>query len=160
MREGGQISAGDLKVGLVWAGRPLFADLRTRSIDVFAPLAKIPNVRFFSLQRGPEAAQKPPPGMDLIDLTADMDDFADAAGLLENLDLTIAVDTAIVHLAGAMAKPVWTLNPFKTDFRWLLDRDDTPWYPSMRLYRQARDGDWQRPISRIVEDLRKLAASR
>jgi tetratricopeptide (TPR) repeat protein len=148
-----------LKVGLVWAGRPLFADLRTRTIDIFAPLANISNVRFFSFQRGAEAKQKPPEGMDLIDLTDNIEDFADAAGLLAHLDLFIGVDTAAVHLAGAMGKPVWTLNPLKTDFRWLLDREDTPWYPSMRLFRQPRVGDWQTPISRIVAELRKLVGA-
>jgi tetratricopeptide (TPR) repeat protein len=142
-----KIPAGpQLKVGLVWAGRPLFADLRTRTIDLFAPLAKISNVRFFSLQRGAEASQKPPEGMDFVDLTADIEDFADAAGLLAHLDLLIAVDTAAVHLAGAMGKPVWTLNPFKTDFRWLLDR-------------QTQSRDWKTPVSRVAAELRKLAGS-
>jgi hypothetical protein len=149
-----------LKVGLVWAGKPTANDGRTRNLDLFAPLAGIPGVQFFSLQKGPDASQKPPPGMNLIDLTADIADFADAAGLLAHLDLLISVDTAAAHLAGAMGKPVWTLIPYWSDFRWLLDREDSPWYPSMRLFRQTHGSDWQEPIARLARELRMLAKER
>ena len=150
-----------LKVGLVWAGRPIFADVRTRTLDVFAPLAKVPNVDFFSLQKGEEASQKPPEGMNLVDLSAEIDDFADAAGLLAHLDLLISVDTAAAHLAGAMGKPVWLLTFNALNYwRWLLDREDTQWYPSMRLFRLPYDGNWRVPISRMAEQLKLLASER
>jgi ADP-heptose:LPS heptosyltransferase len=96
--------------------------------------------------------------MDLIDLTADIADFADAAGLLTHLDLLISINTGPAHLAGAMGKPVWMLNPYKTDFRWLLDREDSPWYPSLRIFRQPRDGNWEIAVSRMAKQLRARAA--
>jgi hypothetical protein len=149
-----------LKVGLVWAGQARRDEARTRTLDIFSPLAAIPGVTFFSVQKGAETAQKPPAGMNLIDLTADIADFADAAGLLANLDLLISVDTAAAHLAGAMGKAVWTLIPFWIDYRWLLDREDSPWYPSMRLFRQTYGNNWQNPIERIAGELRKLVTER
>jgi ADP-heptose:LPS heptosyltransferase len=85
----------------------------------------------------------------LCDLTADLADFADTAALIAALDLVIAVDTSVAHLAGALGKPVWLMLPFAPDFRWLLERNDSPWYPSMRLFRQQRLGDWQGVIARI-----------
>ncbi len=148
---------GKLKVGLVWAGSLVFADGRTRTIDVFSSLTTIPGVQFFSLQKGPEATQTPPDGMNLIDLTRDISDFADLAGLLTHLDLLISINTAPVHLAGAMGKPVWMLNPFRSDFRWLLDREDSPWYSSLRIFREPQIGDWRTPLGRIEAELRKLA---
>jgi hypothetical protein len=144
-------------VGLVWAGSLLFGDGRSRPIDTFAPLAKVPGVQFFSLQKGPEASQKPPAGMELIDWTGEIADFADAAGLLANLDLLISVNTAPVHLAGSMGKPVWMLNPFRSDFRWLLDSQSSPWYASQRIFRQTKIGDWSAPISQMERELRLLA---
>jgi ADP-heptose:LPS heptosyltransferase len=89
----------------------------------------------------------------LIDWSAELKDFADTAALIANLDLVIAVDTAVVHLAGAMGKPVWTLLPFAADWRWLLEREDSPWYPSMRLFRQPALGDWDSVIKRVADEL-------
>src|SRR5213076_1531308 len=105
--------------------------------------AQFPNVVFFSLQKGDAASQaaNPPPGMDLVNLTGGLSDFAQTAALIANLDLIISVDTAAVHLAGAVGKPVWTLLAFCPDFRWMLNRDDSPWYPTMRLFRQEKFGD-------------------
>jgi len=146
-----------VNVGLVWAGRPTHIDDRNRSIKLarLAPLGQLPGVSFFSLQKGDAAAEAkcPPAGMELIDWTEELEDFADTAGLIANLDLVIAVDTAVVHLAGAMGKPVWTLLPFVADWRWLLERDDSPWYPSMRLFRQPSKGDWDGVITRVAEAL-------
>ena len=88
--------------------------------------------------------------MRLIDWTQEMAEFADSAALVANLDLVISVDTAVVHLAGAMGKPVWTLLPFAPDWRWLLDRDDSPWYPTMRLFRQPTRGDWESAIAKVA----------
>jgi Flp pilus assembly protein TadD len=140
-------------IGLCWSGSRGELKERTRTLDVFAPLAKIAGVRFFSLQKGPEANQPPPRGMELTDHTQDLNDFADMAALIENLDLVISVDTSIAHLAGALAKPIWVLIPNHTDFRWLLDREDSPWYPTMRLFRQQIRGDWDSVIARVVNEL-------
>ncbi|MGD0390512.1 MAG: tetratricopeptide repeat-containing glycosyltransferase family protein [Tepidisphaeraceae bacterium] len=145
-----------VKVGLGWAGSPGNKNNRNRSINLasLAPLGQIPGVRFFSLQKGEAAAEAktPPPGMELVDWTQELKDFADTAALIANLDLVIAVDTAVAHLAGAMGKPVWTLLPF-VPWRWLLGREDSPWYPSMRLFRQPRMGDWDSVVMRVVEEL-------
>jgi hypothetical protein len=122
-----------------------------------APLAQVPGVRFFSLQIGEAAAEAkiktPPAGMELVDWTNELKDFADTAALIANLDLVIAVDTAVAHLAGAMGKPVWTLLPFVAEWRWLLDRQDSPWYPSMRLFRQSSRGDWDSVVARVADAL-------
>jgi tetratricopeptide (TPR) repeat protein len=144
-----------LRVGLVWSGsRYANADNRTRTIDVFAPLAEIPNVKFFSLQTGPDASQSPPRKMDFADFSAELTDFAETAALVQNLDLIITIDTSVAHLAGALAKPVWVLIPFQCDFRWLLHRTDSPWYPTMRLFRQPSVQDWQTPIREMATALR------
>lgn len=148
------------KVGLVWAGRPTHINDRNRSLSLnaLAPLAQVPGVSFYSLQKGPASQQAltPPPGLSLIDHTAELKDFADTASLIANLDLVISVDTAVVHLAGAMAKPVWTLLPSMPDWRWLLDRDDSPWYPTMRLFRQSSRGDWAGVITQVTQALAAL----
>jgi tetratricopeptide (TPR) repeat protein len=149
-----------LKVGLVWAGRPLFADARSRSIDVFAPLAEIAGVKFFGLQKGAEASQKPPGVMELIDLTQEIFDYSDAAGAVACLDLVISVDTGVAHLAAAMGKSTWMLVPWQSDFRWLLDREDSPWYPALRLFRQPANGDWGVPVLRMADALRAIISRR
>jgi len=139
------------RVGLVWAGSPLKRRDRNRSIMLaqFAPLASITNVVFHSLQKGEAGKQLPPKGLILRDFGAELNDFADTAALLDCLDLIITVDTAVAHLAGAMGKQVWTLLPFAPDGRWLLNREDSPWYPTMRLFRQTRIGDWATPIYQV-----------
>jgi tetratricopeptide (TPR) repeat protein len=146
-----------LKVGIVWAGNPTHARDYDRSLPLsaFAPLAETMGVRFFSLQKGIPAAQArmPPPAMELIDHTADLIDFADTAALISSLDLVIAADTAVAHLAGALGRPVWVLLPTNPDWRWMLDRPDSPWYPAMRLFRQIRRGDWSTPMNAIAQQL-------
>ena len=150
------------KIGLAWAGHPNHMRDQFRSIPLsqFAPLAGIENVQFFSLQKGEGASQaaKPPAGMDLIDWTNDLVDFADTAGLFANLDLVITVDTAVAHLAGAMGKPVWVILGRIPDWRWMMDRADSPWYPTMRLFRQPATGDWKTPIDQIAATLRDKTA--
>jgi ADP-heptose:LPS heptosyltransferase len=94
--------------------------------------------------------------MNLIDHTAEISDYADTAGLIANLDLIISADTSVAHLAGAMGKPVWTLLPFNSDCRWLLDRGDSPWYPTMRLFRQSSPRDWEPPVRAVVDALAEL----
>ena len=94
----------------------------------------------------------------IIDWTSDIDNFAHTAAFIENMDLTITADTAVAHLAGAMGKPVWTLLPYAADWRWLLDREDSPWYPTMRLFRQPALGDWESVIARVAENLAEYTA--
>jgi tetratricopeptide (TPR) repeat protein len=144
-------------VGLAWAGSPAQKNDRNRSTKLarLARLGQVPGVRFFSLQKGEAAAEArtPPPGMELVDWTEELTDFADTAALIANLDLIITVDTAVAHLAGAMGKPVWTLLSFVADWRWLREREDSPWYPSMRLFRQSALGDWDNVIKRVADQL-------
>jgi Flp pilus assembly protein TadD len=140
------------KVGLVWAGS-LGRDARSCLLASFAPLGAIPGVSFYGLQKGPEANQPVPAGMRLIQLGDELGDFADTAALVSNLDLVISVDTSVAHLAGGMGRPVWTLIYFDPSFLWLRDRADSPWYPTMRLFRQPRKGDWDSVITRVVDAL-------
>lgn len=147
-----------MKIGIAWAGQPEHANDRERSIKLheLAPLAQVPNIRFFSLQKGEPAkdAQNPPAGMELSDWTADLSDFADTAALVSNLDLILTADTAPAHLAGALAKPVWVLIPANPDWRWLLHRNDSPWYPTMKLIRKTALGDWAPAIQQAADALR------
>lgn len=149
-----------LKVGIAWAGQPEHANDRERSIGLaaLAPLARVAGVRFFSLQKGDRAkeSESPPPGMDLSDWTAEINDFADTAALIQNLDLIITADTAPAHLAGAMGKPVWVLIPANPDWRWMLHRTDSPWYPTMKLIRKTALGDWNPAVERAAADLKAL----
>ncbi|HTV48209.1 MAG TPA: tetratricopeptide repeat protein [Phycisphaerae bacterium] len=146
-----------LKVGLVWAGNSTHKNDRNRSMKLssLALLGQVSGVHFFSLQKGEAAAQArtPPAGLELVDWTDELKDFADTAALIANLDLVITVDTAVAHLAGAMGKRVWTLLPFIPDWRWMLGREDSPWYPTMRLFRQGIRGDWDGVIKRVVHAL-------
>jgi hypothetical protein len=146
----------NLKVGIAWAGRPGHRFDRYRSLDfsLLAPLWAVPGVQFISLQKG-QSKPVPPAGADWVDWTDDLDDFAQTAALIENLDLIISVDTAVAHLAGAMGKAVWVLLPFVPDWRWLLDREDSPWYPTMRLFRQPALDDWPAVIGRVAGQLRQ-----
>jgi hypothetical protein len=152
-----RLSADDanLKIGLAWAGRPHPLG-RSIPLAALAPLASIPGVSFHSLQTGPAAQQahEPPAKMKLIDYSSDLHDLADTASLIANLDLVITIDTAVAHLAGAMGKPVWTMLKFVPDWRWLLNRSDSPWYPTMRLFRQQRLGNWTDVIAAVAERLR------
>jgi ADP-heptose:LPS heptosyltransferase len=117
----------------------------------------VPGVRFFSLQiQSPQNAPASLREAGLVDFTDRITDFADTAALVAELDLIISVDTAVAHLAGALGRPVWTLLPFAPDWRWGLDREDTPWYPTMRLFRQPALGDWASVISRMAEELKSM----
>ncbi|HEY0838478.1 MAG TPA: tetratricopeptide repeat protein, partial [Azospirillum sp.] len=158
---------GRLRVGLVWSGDPrpgvVRANLtdRRRSVGLasFAPLAGTPGVRFVSLQKGGPAAQAkaPPPGLELVDWMDEVGDFADTAALIANLDLVITVDTSVAHLAGGLGKPVWVLSRHDGCWRWLTDREDSPWYPTLRLYRQEAPGDWEGVFARVAADLKAVA---
>lgn len=152
---------GKLKVGIAWAGNPDHQRDHDRScgLSALAPLAKIADVVLVSLQKGSAASQaaSPPPGMSLHDFTSELPDFSDTAALIAALDLIIAVDTSVAHLAGAMGKPVWNLLAFAPDWRWLLQRTDTPWYPTMRLFRQPAPGNWSGAIKLVVDALGELS---
>jgi tetratricopeptide (TPR) repeat protein len=151
------------RVGLAWAGSPRFEADYSRSIALsqLAPLAAVTGVDFYSLQLGDAAAQAeaPIPGMTLIQLGADLHDFADTAAAISAMDLVITTDTSIPHLAGAIGKPVWLMLQFMPDWRWLLHREDSPWYPSMRLFRQPAPGDWDSVIKNVAESLAQYAAN-
>jgi tetratricopeptide (TPR) repeat protein len=149
------------KVGLVWAGLPQYADDAHRSLPLarLAPLGGVVGVTFISLQTGAAAVQASavPPGMTLHDASQGLRDFADTAALVAALDLIISVDTAAAHLAGALGKPVWLLNRFDTDWRWMVDRADSPWYPTMRIFRQPQRGDWNSVVAHVRAELARFA---
>ena len=148
----------NLKAGLVWSGNPRHTNDRERSIPpaTLEPLQSIDRVTFYSLQKWEEPSTASGlPDLPLRSVAADLHDFADTAALIENLDLVISVDTAVAHLAGALARPVWLLIPFVPDWRWLLDRTDSPWYPTMRIFRQKQRRDWPGVVSDVAAALRQ-----
>ncbi|MBF0333437.1 MAG: tetratricopeptide repeat protein, partial [Alphaproteobacteria bacterium] len=153
-----------LRVGVTWAGSPTHGNDRHRSIDLdlLRPLFAVEGAQFFSLQKGPASPRLAELGLagTVRDLGPDIRDFGDTAAALACLDLLISVDTSVVHLAGALARPTWVMVPFHPDWRWLLDREDSPWYPTMRLYRQATIGDWPGVVARIAQTLRAEIATR
>ena len=148
------------KIGLVWAGDPKlkFGHSRSCPIEAFSSLAELDDIIFYSLQKGEasEHATNPPKGISLADYTEDIHDFSDTAAIISNMDLIISVDTAVAHLAGALGKPVWILLPFVPDWRWMKDREDSPWYPTMRLFRQPSSGDWQSVMVHVEKALKKF----
>jgi hypothetical protein len=149
-----------LKVGLVWGGSPQHINDFRRSIDVarLKPLIETPGVSFLSLQVGPRAGDLAAlPTGTVTDLSAELRDFAETAGVILSLDLVIAVDTAVAHVAGALASPTWLMLPFSPDWRWMLEREDSLWYPTLRLYRQPAPGDWESVVARLAADLRQRA---
>ncbi|WP_034293727.1 tetratricopeptide repeat protein [Herbaspirillum sp. RV1423] len=150
----------DLRVGFVWAGNPEHGNDRKRSIplDTFAPLFNTPGVKFFSIQKGPATPEleKLPKELPVFNIGDAFNDFADTAAAMANLDLIISVDTSVVHLAGALGRPTWTLLAHTPDWRWLNDREDSPWYPSMRLFRQQSRGDWPGVIAKVASELSAL----
>ncbi len=155
-----------LRVGIGWQGSTTFKGDRARSfpLALFEPLAAIPGVRLLSLQKGAGSEQLADAKFKVEDLGSTLDEgaaaFCDTAAVIENLDLVISSDTALAHLAGALAARVWVALPLSPDWRWLLDRDDSPWYPTMRLFRQTRAGDWPAVFERIAAELTLLASRR
>ena len=145
------------KVGLVWAGAPVHLNDRNRSLrlDQFGPLFDGEEVTFFSLQKGEAVKQLVdlPSRKNIIDLSSQLHDFLDTALAIESLDLVITVDTSVAHLAGTLGIPTWVVLPFAPDFRWLLDREDSPWYPSVRLFRQETFGQWEEVVDRLKQNL-------
>jgi tetratricopeptide (TPR) repeat protein len=154
---------GKRRVGLAWAGNPAQANDRNRSTSLakLAPLLEVPGIAWFSLQQGERATEiaSTPGGNALTPLAPDAT-LDDTAGLVTELDLVVSVDTMIAHLAGALARPVWILLCFAADWRWELGREDSPWYPTARLFRQARPHDWSALVARVADELRAWASAR
>lgn len=152
---------GRMRVGLVWAGRPTHRDDRNRSMDVasLAPLVTSGVASFYSLQVGERQADIRRTGLGeaIVDLGDPLTDFAATASAVHQLDLVIAVDTAVAHLAGGMGKTVWTLLPHLPDWRWMLERTDSPWYPSMQLFRQSKRGDWPSVVAEVSGALKEFS---
>ncbi|RQH08023.1 tetratricopeptide repeat protein [Paraburkholderia dinghuensis] len=159
-----RLPSGGFKVGLVWAGNPRLHTPASNAVDqrrsmssrMFVPILQTPGVTFVSLQKG-ETAQRQihelPRDVRPLDLMDDVQDFADTAAIVECLDLVITVDTSIAHLAGALNKPVWILSRYDSCWRWLCDRDDSPWYPRARLFRQIEPGNWDEVVGRVANAL-------
>lgn len=145
---------GTRRVGIVWAGNPVHDNDRRRSIplDAFAPLAHVPNIRWFSLQYGPRAEDAAPDSLTLTRFSDDIRDMADTAAIVANLDLVISADTSVAHLAGAMGVPVWLILPWRPDWRWSPTAGGTPWYPTMRLFHAAEPA-WTAVMAEVARAL-------
>ncbi|MBF0294747.1 MAG: tetratricopeptide repeat protein, partial [Magnetococcales bacterium] len=161
-----RLPAGGMRVGLVWKGSAIHFNNRNRSLPslaTLAPLWSVPGVVFIALQKGDgeEEALAPPAGLPLLPLGGEIRDFADSAAIVAQLDLVIGVDTAVVHLCGALAKPCWVLlSALGTDWRWMFRRQDSPWYPGvLRLFRQEAGEGWPEVVTRVTAALAGLAAS-
>jgi hypothetical protein len=145
-----------MKVGLTWAGSKTLRIDAKRSIAPreLVPLTKIEGAQLISLQKERDGAQ-----IEILDWMDDCDDFMDTAGLIENLDLIISVDTAVAHLSGALGKPTWLLNRFRSEWRWGIGRKESDWYPSMKIFSQQQDSDWRSVLSVVAADLRLMASN-
>lgn len=139
------------KIGIAWAGSPTHTNDRMRScsLSYFAVLKQVPQVVLCSLQKGSVAGEVRKVGFEVLDFSEEIRDFRDTAALVCGLDLVICVDTAVAHLAGALGKPVWVLLPYFADWRWLMGREDSPWYPTIRLFRQQKVGDWAGVLEQV-----------
>ncbi len=155
-----RVKSPQLRVGIVWSGNPLHTRDRIRSIPIstFGKLFNTPGATFYSLQKGASAVQLPSLN-NVVDLDTELQDFADTAAAISHLDLVITVDTAVAHLAGAMGKPVWILLSVASDWRWLKERTDSPWYPSARLFRQSALGEWGDVVGQVSDALNEIATS-
>ena len=145
------------KVGMVWAGSPTHQNdhHRSSSLREWLPLLELPNFCFYSLQKGEKSQELNylPEGVEVIDLSLDLKDYGDTAQAVQALDLIISVDTSVAHLAGALGKPVWTMLCYNSDWRWLLDREDSRWYPTMHLFCQQTSDDWEGVIKAVKKSL-------
>jgi hypothetical protein len=151
-----------LRVGVVWSGNPRHKGDRLRSLaaEKLLPRLVMPGVKLYSLQKDARATDAPAVaalGQGIVDLAPVLADFSDTAAAVTALDLVITVDTSVAHLAGALGRPVWMLLPYALDWRWMRDREDTPWYPSMRLFRQHVPQVWDDVIARVSAELARVA---
>jgi hypothetical protein len=152
-----RIGSEGFRIGIAWSGNPSQVSNRRRECGpaFFVTLSQIPGIRLFSLQKGLPAGRLPDadPQKKIDDLSHEIEDFSDTAAIIENLDLVISVDTSIPHLAGVMGMPVWTLLTYSPDWRWLTDRKDSPWYPTMRLFRQQYPDNWSSVLHDVISEL-------
>jgi predicted O-linked N-acetylglucosamine transferase (SPINDLY family) len=159
-----RLPAGGIKIGIVWSGRPatptdpVGLSYRSCELQWFAPLTQIPNIRIYGLQKGPAAGDVVKSSLDknIVNLGEEFKDFSDTAAAIANLDLVISIDTAVAHLAGALGKSTWLLLPQAADWRWLQERSDTPWYPSMQIFRQQNLGVWGSVFKQVKQSLLNL----
>ena len=153
-------SLAKLNVGIVWSGNPENPDNQKRSCSLkdFLDILDIPDLNFYSLQKGIASHELNdiPDSITVNDISSQLQDFADTAAVVEQLDLIITVDTSVAHLAGALGKQVWLLLCYNPDWRWLLNREDSPWYPTMRLFRQPNPGNWSAVFTRVHNTLLDL----
>jgi len=155
-------SVGGFKIGISWQGNPNHPWDRHRSFPLkeFAAIAQVRGVRLISLQKGAGTEQLKSAGFEVLEFGDELDTtsgaFMDSAAIIKNLDLVITVDSAIAHLAGALGAPVWLALATIVDWRWMFGREDSPWYPTMRLFRQSRLGDWASVFERMAAEVSKL----
>jgi hypothetical protein len=153
-----------INVALAWAGNPTFKGDGTRSMTLqqLAPLAAVQGVTFYSVQKGYAQSQlaNPPPGLELIDLSPHLHDFADTADAMRQMDLVITTDTSVAHLVGALGQAVWLMLQYMPDWRWLRHRPDSLWYPTMRLFRQNARGNWPGVIHQVTSALVAFTGSK
>ncbi|BBO88345.1 tetratricopeptide repeat protein [Desulfosarcina ovata] len=146
----------ELKVGLVWAAKSTNANNRSCPAERLLPLCNLKDVRLFGLQKGDDAVQADHLPTGFINLGPDFQSFADTAAVIDCLDLVISVDTSVAHLAGAMGKPVWVILPYAADWKWMMEQHDSPWYPTMRLFRQQTPDNWESIVKIVVTELKRL----
>jgi hypothetical protein len=154
---------GRLRVGIIWAGNPNHPKDQKRSIEftTLTDLFNIPDISWISIQAGERARDLQNSSCDIFDCSTRLVNFAETAGVIANIDIIISVDTAVAHLAGAMGKPTWLLLPACAyDWRWQLEQEDTPWYPTMRFFRQEKAGDWPNVLLRVKKALIRQVAKR
>lgn len=153
------VTGSKLKIGIAWAGRAVhqYDSRRSMNFEMILPLLELPNIAWVSLQKWAPQEARPqiPQSIQWIDWTEELNDFGDTAALVENLDLVITIDSSMVHLAGALNKPVWMMNRFDSEWRWFSGREDSPWYPSLRIFNQVSFGDW----GGVVKDVRNALVS-
>ena len=151
----------NLKVGIVWAGNPKHKNDKNRSslLKDWSNLFDMKNITFYSIQKGEKVAEIEQSELQkkVVNLDSKINDFLDTAHIVNNLDLVISVDTSVAHLTGALGKPVWVLLPYSADWRWMTKREDSPWYPSARLFRQDENKEWKTLLPDLKKALKDLA---
>ena len=159
-----KLTGTEIKVGIVWAGNPNHVQDVDRSIPLknLLPALGVNGIKYFSLQKDLRDGDKEilDANSQIVRLDLEINDFQDTAAIMMSLDLMLSCDTSIVHLAGALGKPFWVLLPFNPDWRWLLDRSDSPWYPTVRLFRQTTRGEWATVVNDVCVELEKLVAEK
>ena len=154
------VSSAELKIGMVWSGSVHFPGNHERAMTLskLEPLLELRGFRFYSLQKGPPSSQLSslPARLSITDLGGEFADYADTAAAIMNLDLLLTVDTSVAHMGGALGRPTWVMLSRLPDWRWLRERSDSPWYPTMRLFRQQRLNDWPSLVSEVATEIQNL----